>query len=397
MPISEDRELSVLLPRLTAQRLTRRSVLRFGVAGAIAGGVFLAGCGGDDGGGGGGGGGVSLPDAKADGLDGDLFIYTWADYHDLQIIDRFSADNGIKLTLDVYDSNEQAIAKLELAKGSSGYDIVVPTGPYIPQMIQKGLISKLDRSLLPNFSNLDPTFAGQPWDPGNEYSVCKAWGSTGYVYDASRISGELVTWKDFVRVAQTEASGQTSVLAVAPDFAGIYFWGHGIDWTTEDPADLDAAEQYLLTELVPHIKAFDSYPGPAIVEGTYALSQAFTGDARRAVSEDPERFKWVLGAPKTEIWMDNWAIVAGAKHPRTAHAFINYMLIPEVAAFDTVYHGYDTGVKGVKALAEQMGIDHPEIVFLTAEQVATMEPGAVNSAQNRLVDIFNRAKAAAGA
>ncbi len=110
---------------------------------------------------------------------------------------------------------------------------------------------------------------------------------------------------------------------------GLVFWREGIDWNTTDEEHLDHAEQVLKDELVPHIKAFDSYPAAAMLEGAYVLSQAWNGDARVAVVEDPERYKWVLGAPKTELWIDTWAILADAAHPEAAHAWINYILEPE--------------------------------------------------------------------
>ena len=58
-----------------------------------------------------------------------------------------------------------------------------------------------------------------------------------------------------------EASGNVSVLDAPNELAGIYFWANGIDWTTEDTADLDACEDFIVDQLAPHIKAFDSYPG----------------------------------------------------------------------------------------------------------------------------------------
>ena len=382
--------LRVLVDRATAARLTRRGFL--GLAGA----TLLAACGD-----GGSTTGSPLGSASAGGsgggeVGGSLNIYTWAEYTDPDVVSAFGKDRGVQVALDIYDSNEAAIAKLELAGGTSGYDIVVPTGVFIPQMVSKGLLQKLDKSKLPNLANVDDVYLDQPWDKGNEYSVCKDWGTTGIVYDKEAVKEPITGWADFLRVAALPGvSGRVSALAVPGDLTGIVFWRDGVDWTTTDEAELDKAEKVLLEELVPHLKAFDSYPAAAMLEGSYVLSQAFNGDARTVVLEDPERYAWVLGAPKTEIWMDNWTITADAKNPDAAHAFINDVLSPEVSAKEIDFHGYNTGLRGIQDTLPDL--EQAELVFLTGEQVATMVPGAVNEAQDRLVQILNTARAAAGA
>lgn len=382
--------LRILLDRASAARLTRRRFL--GLAGA---GALLAACG--DGGSTGGSplGSGSSGGTGGGSLGGGLNIYTWAEYTDPEVVSAFGEGSGVDVALDIYDSNEAAIAKLELAAGSSGYDIVVPTGVFIPQMVSKGLLQTLDKSKLPNLANVDEAYLDQPWDAGNAYSVCKDWGTTGIVYDREIVPEPVTSWADYLRLAASpEVSGLVSALAVPGDLTGIVFWRDGIDWTTTDPADLDRAEQVLLAELVPHLKAFDSYPSAGMLEGSYAMSQVFNGDARTVVLEDPERYAWVLGAPKTELWMDNWTVTADAANVDAAHAFINEVLSPEVSAREVDFHGYNTGIRGIQD--ELPDLEQSELVFLTDEQVATMVPGAVNEAQDRLVEILNNLRAAAG-
>ena len=120
MPRNDD-TTRILVPRAAADRiaqaLSRRRFLGL-AAGAAAGTALLAACGGggDSSSGGGGGGKINL--------------YTWAEYDDPDLINGWGS-----ITTDIYDSNEEAIQKLSAAKGTSGYDIVVPTGAYIPQMV----------------------------------------------------------------------------------------------------------------------------------------------------------------------------------------------------------------------------------------------------------------------
>ena len=347
-----------------------------------------------------GGGSAPKPQASGGDLEDSVSVYTWGDYDSPDVISSFTSELGPDVTLDSYSSNEELIAKLVAAKGTSGYDIVVPTGVFIPQMIQNGLLTPFNKDLLPNLANMDSTYLGRAWDPDNEYSVCKAWGTTGYVYDKTVITRELKTWGDFFDAAQNEASGKTSMSDDPAGIIGAYFWANDMDWNTEEPDDLEACRAFLVEEIAPHIAAFDSYPGTsAIPQGTQVLMQAWNGDARLGLLEsgDTDRWQWVLPGPITELWMDNWAIAAGAPHPEAAHAFINHSMSPESLALNLDYIGYNVGGKDMKAAADESGLEHTDMIFFTPEQLETMHEQELNDSQTTRVEIYNEMKAAAGA
>ena len=369
----------ILISKQAAQRVAatinrRRFLALTGGAAAVA---ALAACGGSS--------------SKSKNLN----MFTWAEYDDPDLLKSWG-----NISLTIFNSNEEAIQKLVQGGGSSGFDMVVPTGVYIPQLAKADMLEELDKTKLPNFSNLDPNYANQAWDPDNKYSVCKNWGTTGWIYDKTVVTTEIKTWADFIKVAQTEASGKTSVLDTAPNLAGIYFWANGISWITEKQEDLDACAKFMVDEFAQHIKAFDSYPGVNLTSGSYALSQVWNGDARQGLigvkeaGDDIERYVWGIGAPETELWMDNWCVLKGAKNRDSAYDFINFILDPANSVTDLNFHGYNTGIKGVDALAAD--IDFKDMVFFTDEQVAMMKSGDVNSAQETLVKIYSDVKAKAG-
>ncbi|CAB4875529.1 unannotated protein [freshwater metagenome] len=387
----------ILISKQAAQRLadsiSRRRFLALG--GGVAAAAALAACGSS-----GGGGSTSTSPggttAPGGAVDKKLNLYTWAEYDDPDLLKAWG-----DISLTIFDSNEQAVQKLVTGGGSSGFDMVVPTGPYVPQLAKAGLLEEIDKTKIPNFSNLDSRYTNQPWDLGNKYSVCKNWGTTGWFYDSTVVKTEIKTWSDFIKAAQTEASGQTTVLDAPPDLCGIYFWANGIDWTTEKTEDLDACEKFLVNDFASHIKAFNSYPGVDLTSGSFALSQVFIGDARAGLlgvqeaGEDVSRYKWGIGAPMTELWMDNWCVLKGAKNRDAAYDFINFVLEPANSVKDLNYHGYNTGIVGIEDLAGD--IDFKDMVFYTsAAQLATMQSGAVNSAQDRIVKIYSNVKAKAG-
>ena len=407
-------ELRILAPDSFRDKLNRRAFIKAGTATAGMAVVLMA-CGGSD---------SDSPDTTAAAVDGaaqatgdwsrvinkssgTLAMYTWGDYDDPELVGALAESSlGVKMKVDYFGSNEDLITKLAAGGGSSsGFDIVVPTGPYIVQMVEKGLIQKFDKTLLPNMVNVDPAFLSQAWDKNNDYSVCKNWGTAGFFYDTTKISKELNTWQDFFDACMGEASGQCSMIDAAPNYAGPYFWANGIDWNTEDKASLDAAEKFLVDELAQHVKAFDSYPSTKLAEGAYTLSMAWNGDARQAyfrikdAGGTPENWRWVLGAPDTELFMDTFCIAAGSPNTEAAHAWINWILIPENSIMDLEYHGYHTGMKEMEQLITELAPDlvKGDMIFFEPEQVKTMHTQVLNTSIDRLVDILNKAKAKAGA
>jgi spermidine/putrescine transport system substrate-binding protein len=387
--------LNILASPEAAKRMSRRAFLSGSVVAAFSGSIFLAACGKSSSTGTTGGASATATNGP---LEDTLNFFHWAEYDDPKLFKKFTDQLGPATKIDIYASNEEAIAKLVAAGGTSGYDIVVPTGVYIPQMVENGLLEELDVTRIPNFKNLATAYTNQSWDPGNKHSVCKDWGSTGWLADKTVVPDPIATWSDFIAAVQGPASGNCSVLDAPTDVAGIYFWANGIDWTTEDATDLDAYEKFAVEDLAPHIKAFDSYPGIALTQGNYGLSQAWNGDARQGLLavKDPSRYAWGLGSPKTELWMDNWCIVANAPHPNAAYAWINFILDQGNSLQDINFHGYNTGITGLQEQAQSQGFQFLDMVFFDDTQVATMQAGAVNSANQRLVDIWNKAKAAAG-
>src|SRR4051812_40071653 len=113
---------------------------------------------------------------------GELYFYNWSNYYPPELLAKFEKDTGIKVTLDVYDSNETLLAKLQA--GASGYDVVVPSDYMVSVMIKEGMLEKIDTSSMPNFKNVMAPHDSTPFDPKREYSAPYLWGTTGFNYDS---------------------------------------------------------------------------------------------------------------------------------------------------------------------------------------------------------------------
>ena len=118
-------------------------------------------------------------------------VYNWSDYIDESILSDFTKETGIKVVYDVFDSNE--VLETKLLAGGTGYDIVVPTGTFLANQIKAGVFQKLDKSKLPNLSNMDPAISERlaKYDPGNEYAINYMWGTTGLGINVDKVKEAL--------------------------------------------------------------------------------------------------------------------------------------------------------------------------------------------------------------
>jgi spermidine/putrescine transport system substrate-binding protein len=122
-----------------------------------------------------------------------LNLFIWSDYIPPSLITGFEQECGCKVTESNYDSNAELGAKLK-AGGDAEYDVVVPTDYYVSELAEEGFLLPLDHSRLSNFKNLLPEFQNPSYDPQNKYSIPYQWGTTGIVYDATKIKNPPESW-----------------------------------------------------------------------------------------------------------------------------------------------------------------------------------------------------------
>lgn len=383
---SEPRIPRVLMPEQSLTRMAgamnRRRFLG-GLGAMTFGGVLLAACG-----------DTTIINQSAPAASGvlerRLRMYTFPDYDDPSQLASWG-----DIDVVTYNSNEQLVAELLTVKGIGGYDVIQPSGPYVPELAREGLLEQLDLSRIPNFRFLRPDVVDQEWDRHNAYSVAKAWGTVGWLYDTSRVTEKINSWADFVAAAKGSASGKTVVVDTPPELAALYYWANNKDWRNITDSNVVDAEKFLVEELAPHVAAVDSLPYNSILEQDYALIQAYGGAARGVLTtledagKDTSSWKWSVGAPVTQKYVDNYCIVKGARHLDAAYDFINFMLSPVNAARSSLYIGADTGVDGLDEMRPP-DTAHPEFFTFSKEEIARMQHWRVSGKEDLLVALKDK-------
>jgi len=300
-------------------------------------------------------------------------VYNWSDYIDPKMLEAFTKETGIKVNYDVFDTNE--VLQTKLLAGNTGYDVVVPSASFLELQIKAGVFRKLDKSKLPNWKNLDPNILQRValHDPGNQYAVNHMWGTDAIGYNVKKVlaidpKAPLDSWNlifDPKQAAKFKDCG-ISVLDAPDEVVGVVLAYLGKDPNSEKPEDLKAAED-LLMKIRPYIRMIHSSQYiDSLANGDICISLGWSGDILQAKSRAKEAGQGVdiaLSVPKegTIIWFDMYAVPADAPHPDNAHAFINYMMRPEVAAANSNFVHYANGNAASVALLDPAVHNDPSV------------------------------------
>jgi putrescine transport system substrate-binding protein len=294
-----------------------------------------------------------------------VHIYNWSDYIGATTLVDFEKATGIKPVYDVFDSNETLEGKL--LAGHTGYDVVVPSNHFLGKQIKAGAFQKLDRAQLPNWQNLDPALLKrlEKNDPGNQYAVPYLWGTNGIGYNPDKVKQVLGIDKidSWAVLFEPENMKKLTKCGVAfldsPDEMLPAVLNYmGLSPNSQNPADYKKAEDKLLA-VRPYVTYFHSSKYITdLANGDICVAAGFSGDVFQARSRAAEAGKGVKVAyaiPKegANLWFDMLAIPSDAPNVKEAHAFINYLLKPEVIAQVSDSVGYANPNPKAGALMDQ--------------------------------------------
>ena len=302
-----------------------------------------------------------------------LNVYNWTDYIDPKVLERFTAETGIKVQYDVYDSLETLEGKL--LAGSSGYDIVVPTAePTFSRLIAAKALLPLDKARIPHLSNLDPKLMARvaSSDPGNKYGAIYLWGTVGLgaipeqikalAPDAPMGSWDLLLKPENAkRIAPCGISLMDSAIDTIPTV--LKYLGRNPE--SADPKDLADVEKTLMA-IRPYIRTFASGGAvEALAGGQTCLAMTYSGDVIQAATRAKEAGQKDVGyiAPRelAELTFDVLAVPKDAPHPAEAMRFIDFLLQPDVMAAITNQVRYPNAVPASLAKVNADVRDDPNV------------------------------------
>ena len=313
---------------------------------------------------------------------GKLNVSNWAEYMAEDTIANFAKEYDVEVTFTPYESVEAMDSKL--LAGSSGYDVVVHAASQAARLTKGGILMKIDKTKLPNFTHMSTDVMvqiGQKWDPGHNYMVPFMWGTHGVTYNKELVLqtypdapiGDISMifdpkhMKELAKCGVSYLDSPTDVIPMALAYLKM-------EPDSTNPADYQKVED-MLKKVRPYIKTFDNYAYQRMPEKEFCVAVTWGPDGLLAMSGAEEADTGVVldfflpAIPN--FWVDAWVIPADAKNVENAHLFLNYMMRPQVGANDSNFTWYATANRDAIPMIDEAVTGSPA-AFPTTGQISTM-------------------------
>ncbi|QAX28869.1 extracellular solute-binding protein [Leisingera sp. NJS204] len=282
--------------------------------------------------------------ANAAAAEGKLVLYHWFEYMPQEVLDKFTAETGIEVTMDTYDSNESMLATLK-AGGMGTYDLAVPGDYMVSIMAGEGLLDTIADGELANKGNIVPEWADPSFDPGRASSIPYQWGSTSFAVNRDAYSGDIQTTAILFE-PPAELSGKINMLDSQGEVMAMASLHLGIPQCSTDREQLKALNT-MLQDAKQHWASFNSDTAKEVlVSGDAAVGQIYDGFAAKA-REEGANVEYAYPTQGYVAWMDNVVLLKDAPNRDNALKFMDFLLEPENIAAVTNYAQYNAGVTGV--------------------------------------------------
>lgn len=309
---------------------------------------------------------------------GELYVYNWGEYIDEEVITMFEEETGIRVTYDMFETNEEMYPVIEA--GAVNYDVVCPSDYMIQKMIENNLVAEINFENVPNISEIDDAYMemSKSFDPENKYSVPYCWGTVGIIYNTQRLDelGVAVPqkWSD---LWDEKLSGEILMQDSVRDAFMVALKSLGYSMNSTSEPELQEAKQ-LLIDQKPLVQAYvidqvrdKMIGGEAAVGVIYSGELLFIQEEVESLDLDYE-LHYVIPEEGTNLWLDSWVIPKNAKNKENAEKWIDFLCRPEIAKMNFEYITYPTPNKGAFDLLDEETRNNKE-VFPDSADLANCE------------------------
>jgi spermidine/putrescine transport system substrate-binding protein len=262
------------------------------------------------------------------GLEGQtLHVFSWAQYVAETTIPDFEEACGVTVEYSEYGATAAMLTILQA--GNAQYDIVVTNGAFVPELITQELLQPLDYGLLPTLETV--TFGPnlQTLNPPLDYLMPYQWGTTGIAYDVNVVSEPITSWEAFFAYDGRVAWQDDASVMLAAALIQL-----GYPLPPGDVAQYREAADYLLT--VPQNDVFAiaaSTQADLLLQGEVdAIIDRSRNVVRMIQDCDCGDFAYSLPTDGFVGDYDAMVIPTNSQNPALAHAFMDYILVPQVSA-----------------------------------------------------------------
>ena len=297
---------------------------------------------------------LSLGTGLAEGV---VNVFNWEDYINEDVIKMFEEETGIKVNYMRFTLNEDMMVQVRTSPGS--FDVVFPSDYAIERMIAEDLVQPIDFDKVPNAAQILDWLQTPDYDPEHKYSVPYMWGTVGILYNTTKVEEPITSWG---QLFDEKYKDQVFMMDSPRDTLGIALKYLGYSVNSKNPAEIQEAANLLIEQKQKGIvKAYQvDETKDKMVAGEAALALVWSGDAQYAINLNPD-LAYVVPEEGSNVWVDGMVITKTAANPDNAHAFIDFLSRPEIAAMNVEYIEYSTPNQGAIELLGEDYIDNPNL------------------------------------
>ncbi len=300
--------------------------------------------------------GLALATSNAQ-AEGKLSLYHWFEYMPQELLDKFSEEFDVEVTMDTYDSNEALLASLKAGKLGS-YDLAVPGDYMVEIMANEGLLDTIGEGELANAGNMEAQWVDVPFDQGRKHSIPYQWGSTSFSVNRDVFNGDINT-TDILFNPPAELAGKINMLDSQGEVLLMASLHLGIPQCSTDRDQLKALDD-LLQSSKQHWASFGSdIAKDVMVSGDAAAGMLYNGFSAKGRAEGAN-IEYAYPKQGYVVWMDNVVLLKDAPNRDNAIKFMDFMLVPENIAAVTNYARYAAGVTGAGEFTDPELASQPE-------------------------------------
>ena len=269
-----------------------------------------------------------------------LNVYNWGEYisdgsdDSININKEFEELTGIKVNYSTFASNEELYVKLKV--GGIAYDIIIPSDYMIAKLIKENLIQKLNYKNIPAYTNIQPRFYREAYDPNGEYSVAYTWGVNGIIYNKKLVDEEKIDWDILFN---EKYKGKILMYYNPRDAFGVAqaYLNYSLNTTKE--SELRECSR-ILKEQKPLVQAYvmdeiyDKMESEEAAIGVY-----YAGDSLTMIDNN-ENLNFVIPPKGANLFVDALCIPDNAQNVQAAELYINFLCEGEVALANIEYINY---------------------------------------------------------
>jgi len=263
-------------------------------------------------------------------------VCSWGEYIDTDLITQFEEETGIRVNYQTAESNETLYSLLK--SGGADYDVIVPSDYMIAQLIEEGMLEKLDYSQIPNYSLIDQRFKNLSCDPGSEYTVPYAWGTLGIIYNTALVEEEITSWSSLY---DDKYAGNVLLINNSRDALGEALMYLGCSVNTTDEGEIRAAY-----DLLADANRRGVFQGKVMDEvfqkmegGNAAIATYYAGDYI-SMLDNNEDLAFVIPEEGSNWFVDAMCVLKDAPHQEAAHQWINFIASTQANLANMDYIGY---------------------------------------------------------